>query len=167
MSMKPGAMYSPVRSTTRLAGDCSNRPIATTLPLRTAMSPTYHGAPVPSTIRPPLRIRSAVSPSRAKAVPAARMPIKSKLAAVTRFIGISLIAFRAYTASPFTPPVNRARSRSYSKPVEITRATSLTAVRRKSIESPLALRAQSYYGQAFWRFLNILGNGRSPACEPS
>ena len=53
MSMKPGATTSPVASITRSAGSLI-RPIRTIFPSRIPTSATYHGAPVPSTMRPPL-----------------------------------------------------------------------------------------------------------------
>jgi hypothetical protein len=57
-SMKPGAITRPVASTTRFALAPSSRPMAAMRPSRTATSAANHGAPVPSTTRPPRSSRS-------------------------------------------------------------------------------------------------------------
>ena len=58
MSMNPGATYLPLASTRRLAEAFSRFPTATMRSPRTPTSARNHGAPVPSTTRPPAMIRS-------------------------------------------------------------------------------------------------------------
>src|SRR5215216_2263717 len=55
ISMNPGATIFPAASMVRVAGASMRGAIRTIVSLRTAMSPRYHGLPVPSTMRP-LRI---------------------------------------------------------------------------------------------------------------
>src|SRR4029078_2390770 len=61
MSMKPGATYFPPASTRRFAEAFSRLPTATILSPRTPTSARNHGAPVPSTTRPPATIRSSAA----------------------------------------------------------------------------------------------------------
>jgi hypothetical protein len=58
MSMKPGARYFPAASTRRFADAFSRFPTAAIRSPRMPTSPRNHGAPVPSTTRPPEMIRS-------------------------------------------------------------------------------------------------------------